>query len=1699
MKNVKHRKRAAVSLILALFMILGVSPASVAAGSDTLLPPSDLKANLLREAYGIPSDAGINLSWIFRETGFDKKQTAYELQIGAAPDGSFDIYAPGWVTTADTIAEIPAGTLSENSLYYWRVRAKNGGGDISDWSETACLTTAIGDSGWTSTQGIWLGAASDTVPDWTDYTVEQDITITGNAANNGALAVMFRATDSTHWYAWQFLLSTHTSANGLSALYCNGGPAAALGMNVTKTELAAKGVTFEINKKFRAKISVTGSGPVYVKTWVDMDPDNGPDHYILIGEHTISGSNIFPSGSIGYRTGQSEKGVVSNIRVTSLVPGHEGEVLLFDDYSDGLNHYGSSTTVSGGAVNVNNAAVAYYKIINSEKGDFIFLRRQFSLPQTAGIQKAILSASAYGTQNSLSYVYDLFFNGRSIGVGPARDNCNSSGGSIARHYNNYDVTDMLLEGGNLIAASCYSRLSKAVLFQLTVFYKNGTKAVLTNSGADSSQWRVKDGTSSFGEGSNMGTGYYAQAGENMNGVNYPYGWNQLSFSEDSSWRAPALKSMGISATCPLIPNPAENNLRFDMPAAGVKTVSEGNYIIDIGKVIVGGLMLKINNPNTAPVNITVGYGEELRADGSVMYNMRTGNNQLETWTLKPGLNVLPTTLMKTFRWVQITGSPVPITADMATGLAVRQAFNTDPDFASDNTYSLTSDNDLMNDLSDLFQYSIMSNNQDLYTDSQSRERGAYEGDLIIHGWQSFAYSDNYALNRHSAEYLIDYPTWCPEYALNNIEMCWADYLYTGDKASLEKEYTKLKGKLPNGKTAYNPTFALCRENETVQTNGTCIDWPASEQDGYCRSGATNASAALSTTEGSFTTAYNAMAYGAYRDMASIAAVLGFTADAGNYQNTADAIKQSLITKLYDPTDGGFFDSISGAGRSTHKAQHATGYALSYGIWTDQDMANKMAGFIRAQGRIRTGVSGAFFLIRGLYKAGAGDLASQLMLKNNPSDYRTWAHMLYGLNATMACEAWDPSFKPNMTFSHPWGGTPGSQITQGVFGIMPLKPGFDLFQIKFQPGDSSNNASIQTPTVKGPVRASFSRLPFFLAHVEIPANSRALVSIPAERAGRVAVNGVVRDAEFDGVFLTVELGSGVYDLIAEDDIPEPALRVSVSVGQNGAVALDTPFKPIVTAINEYNRPVDLSGADISLSFDDPAIVAAGDGFYTAAKAVTSTLTATVTLGGLTGTATALVMTIDENEPEFTITARVESNGLLPGVGMKARLIVTPAPAPSQPSLTVVSSNPSIATYNADGTLNLLKVGTTNLTITMASRGRFATTAVSLTVAPAPIIPEGSFDDVFIQLGNDPDTDSMLITDAPAVASLRYKTVGGDTGAIAGAVITSKDAEVSVSGNQVTPVSVGGATLLNNSADLFAGLSPVFDFNRIVIPSPLHTDDFSAANRTFTAGSVSNGRFFSGGSGSTFYSGGTAWTDYAYSVKAQVNVNCINLTFRHTSPSSFYLWQFNAQQGLLRKHVFKPGLAGGYYLLSETPLYNFSNSGVNDIMVAVEGFQIMSYVNGWLIDTYTVTDEAYQLPNGSVGYRNGGSESFYMDNLAVGPRTLITSRGITVENPEFLFSYNGSPATSVEKGQMLNVKAHFNAGATTDQTMIAALYSKEGRLLSLTTAGGVSDEKGIGFNADLKITDDVEDGAYVKVFVWDAQTWAPLRKPADFPAK
>lgn len=697
------------------------------------------------------------------------------------------------------------------------------------------------------------------------------------------------------------------------------------------------------------------------------------------------------------------------------------------------------------------------------------VRQSFSLTRSelSRLERVLVSVTARSPEPARQYVCTLFCNGQPLLVAPPRYGRDPQGRRLL-FVQTVDATPYLRTGENVISAilTCPGAPDvRMFACRATLYDRAGEgRELLSPAG-----WRGLDGEAALRPRRSIGTGYFAAYGQDIDGTAYPFGFDSPGF-DDTAWdscpdRGPL--SAGLSegedliltaAGCdPVSRYPLETPPRVLVPAAG-------HYVVDLGQEIVGSLSLSVppaplwTQDPVDGVEVSLYAGEQLRTapaeDGTyVKWDMNTGNHYAFTWRLVPG-ETFTSTDMLTFRFVELVGLPFELTSDMLSGVAIRR------DFAGDGAGAeMTCSSPLLCDLWHLTRNTIKYTTQDLYVDSQSRERGAYEGDALIQQLAAYCFENGYATARFSLEYLYGHRTWPAEYILWICEAAWEDYLATGDDSSLMRWYPVLREKTF---TAFqDPATGLLWSGNSgaAGTDAILVDWPPSERDGYDMAVWYN-------------TVFNCVAVAGYTALSHIAATVGAAADAQDFAARADALREAILTYLYDPATGDFSDGLYPDGsRSPHVSQHTSAYALYAGVWRDPAERDRIAERLwerslspgRSESRIRMSVYGTYFLLMGLYRSGHGDMANSLLLdEEDAPGHRTYAYMLRRavgegpspfdgrpIGATLTTEAWCVSSKPNMTFSHPWGATAAVAILRGIFGLCPTAPGWRTYEVRPQ--------------------------------------------------------------------------------------------------------------------------------------------------------------------------------------------------------------------------------------------------------------------------------------------------------------------------------------------------------------------------------------------------------------------------------------------------------------------------------------------------------------------------------------------------------------------------------------------------------------------------------------------------------------------------
>jgi len=308
-----------------------------------------------------------------------------------------------------------------------------------------------------------------------------------------------------------------------------------------------------------------------------------------------------------------------------------------------------------------------------------------------------------------------------------------------------------------------------------------------------------------------------------------------------------------------------------------------------------------------------------------------------------------------------------------------------------------------------------------------------------------------------------------------------------------------------------------------------VDWPSGQRDGF-----------VFTPTNSVV---NSHYVGALLAFARLAASAGDSQGAATATANATALALSMAVHLFDAVRGVFVDGLE----TTHASIHSTVYALANGVTdllpvVDAGVAEK--AWATLVGRLNNSTSGipvgpypGMFYGLALFKntSDHGREAVGRFLLNNGTN--SWLNQIRQ-GATTTMEAWTPSEKPNLTWSHPWMAFPLLLITRWLLGVRALVAGYNSILIQPQLGPLSAVQGV-VPTLRGPVAVSVTQvldsrvLPIsFSLNVTIPGGvqSKCCLPLPAcgERA-QVTVDGSVVTGAVEGDYACVKLSEGVHQL------------------------------------------------------------------------------------------------------------------------------------------------------------------------------------------------------------------------------------------------------------------------------------------------------------------------------------------------------------------------------------------------------------------------------------------------------------------------------------------------------------------------------------------------------------------------------------------
>lgn len=740
-------------------------------------------------------------------------------------------------------------------------------------------------------------------------------------------------------------------------------------------------------------------------------------------------------------------------------------------------------------------------------------RRNFNL------KKQVKTATAYITAQGL---YEGFLNGKRIGDLYLTPFWTAYQKRL--QYQVFDVTSLLQQGDNTIGAMLGSGWFRgflawdnnknvygkdlALLFQLEITYADGTKETVISD----ENWKSNTGHILYSEIYN---------GETNDARREEKGWHTSTYN-DTKWAGVRLTD--YKGTLLATYNEPVRKQEVFKPIKIFKT-PKGEQVIDFGQNLVGLVQVKVKGK--AGDKITILHAEVLDKAGNFYTENLRAAKQKNEYILKGGEeeSFEPHFTFQGFRYIKVEGFPTEIKAENFIAFALYSDMKKTGEF--------TSSNQLINQLQHNIQWGQNGNFVDVPTDCPQRdERLGWTGDA-----QAFARTATF--NRQSHNF---FAKWLKDVAIDQAEADgrvpfvvpnvlgkgaggsagWADvatiipwdmYLAYGDKQILENQYESMKSWV--GFMEKNSTNFLW--NKGFHFGDWLFYRPNDDNDG--RAAVTDK---YLIAQCFFAHSTNLLI--------KTANVLGKTEDVNKYSTLLKNIKDAFMKEYLTPS-----------GRLVSSTQTAYVLTLNFDMLPESlrpQAAERLAANIKSYDtHLTTGFLGTPYLCHVLSRFGYLDLAYSLLLQET---YPSWLYPVK-MGATTIWERWD-GIKSDSTFqtagmnsfNHYAYGAIGDWMYRVVTGIDTDESGVGYKKITIKPHLSSKltHAKSELQTYYGKMVSEWKtengKTTF---NIEIPANTTAVISLPATSIDDFAENNVkvaqFKNAKFENGRVSFEVGSGKY--------------------------------------------------------------------------------------------------------------------------------------------------------------------------------------------------------------------------------------------------------------------------------------------------------------------------------------------------------------------------------------------------------------------------------------------------------------------------------------------------------------------------------------------------------------------------------------------
>lgn len=695
--------------------------------------------------------------------------------------------------------------------------------------------------------------------------------------------------------------------------------------------------------------------------------------------------------------------------------------------------------------------------------------------KTFTLGKAPVRATVYVGAIGL---YELRVNGRRVG----NDRLTPGWPDYYKriYYNTYDLSDYLTEGENVVAATvadgwgagyvAWGRnrsrfgLEAALRLQIHAEFPDGSTEIV---GTDDSWKCTLDGPVREGD---------LLMGETHDARKEQTGWDRAGF-DDSGWTPVALPTPPPPLPLEAYP-PDPVRAHEEIRPVHVAEPTPGAFVFDLGQNMVGVARVRTTGPRGTKVRLR--FAEVIQEDGTLYNEALRGARSQDTYIKATGGEEIwePRFTSHGFRYVEVTGLPGRPTRDTITGVVMHSTMEPAGEFSTSNV--------MVNRLYQNIVWGQKGNFLELPTDCPQRdERLGWTGDAQIFMRTG---SFNYDLAAFMTKWIRDLfdaqskegwfgvvapnmpfdalPKFCCHAWSDAAVICpWTMYRVYGDTRILERHYDAM---------AFYLEFLKKTSENLIRPPGGYGDWVSLNAD---------------TPTEVLNTAYFALDA---RMMSEIATAIGKKKDGEKYAALFQDIKQAFIKTFIGP------DS-----RVKGNTQTCYVLALAFDLLPVEARPSALAHLAQdlayRSGHFSTGFVGLKDLMPTLTNGGREDLAYRILLNEK---FPSWGYEIKS-GATTIWERWDGwndelgLQTPGMnSFNHYAFGAVGEWLFVTVGGIDLLEPGYRRIRIRPRPGGELRNARAQYRSPHGWIVSEWFRdKDGFRLICRVPANTTAEVHVP----------------------------------------------------------------------------------------------------------------------------------------------------------------------------------------------------------------------------------------------------------------------------------------------------------------------------------------------------------------------------------------------------------------------------------------------------------------------------------------------------------------------------------------------------------------------------------------------------------------------------